>query len=191
MQPIVGGRREETPDAVPHPTLAVGPGGDRGHHRNHRRRLRQQHDSSAPSPRAASAADPRPPPAPPPTPRTGAGHDPVGVLRPGATQEAVDALYLQISEFEAKYPWITVEPEEYNWTAPTFTAALAAGTLPDVFTIPFTDGKGLIAQHQIVTSTPGSARSAMPTSSTPTCSSTARTRTARSAPCRPRPTACR
>ena len=83
-----------------------------------------------------------------------AGHEPVtitvGVLRPGATQEAVDALNLQISEFEAKYPWVTVEPEEYNWTAPTFTAALAAGTLPDVFTIPFTDGKGLIAQHQIV-----------------------------------------
>jgi multiple sugar transport system substrate-binding protein len=40
--------------------------------------------------------------------------------------------------------------QEYNWTAPTFTAALAAGTLPDVFTIPFTDGKGLIQQHQIV-----------------------------------------
>jgi multiple sugar transport system substrate-binding protein len=83
-----------------------------------------------------------------------AGHKPVtitvGVLRPGATQEAVDALNLQISEFEAKYPWITVEPNEYNWTAPTFTAALAAGTLPDLFTIPFTDGKGLIAQHQIV-----------------------------------------
>jgi multiple sugar transport system substrate-binding protein len=74
----------------------------------------------------------------------------VGVLRPGATQEAVDALNLQISEFEAKYPWITVQPEEYNWTAPTFTAALAAGTLPDVFTIPFTDGKGQLAQHQIV-----------------------------------------
>jgi multiple sugar transport system substrate-binding protein len=74
----------------------------------------------------------------------------VGVLRPGATQEAVDALNLQIGEFEAKYPWITVEPEEYNWTAPTFTAALAAGTLPDVFTIPFTDGKGLIAQDQVV-----------------------------------------
>src|ERR1035437_2802929 len=74
----------------------------------------------------------------------------VGVLRPGATQEATDALNLQISEFEAKYPWVTVEPMEYNWTAPTFTAALAAGTLPDVFTIPFTDGKGLIQQHQIV-----------------------------------------
>ena len=66
------------------------------------------------------------------------------------TQEAVDALYEQIGQFQAKYPWITVEPEEYNWTAPTFTAALAAGTLPDVFTIPFTDGKGLIANHQIV-----------------------------------------
>ena len=74
----------------------------------------------------------------------------VGVLRPGATQEAVDALNQQIKEFETKYPYITVQPEEYNWTAPTFTAALAAGTLPDVFTIPFTDGKGLIAQHQIV-----------------------------------------
>ena len=74
----------------------------------------------------------------------------VGVLRPGATQEAVDALNQQISEFEAAYPGITVQAEEYNWTAPTFTAALAGGTLPDVFTIPFTDGKGLIARHQIV-----------------------------------------
>jgi ABC-type glycerol-3-phosphate transport system substrate-binding protein len=74
----------------------------------------------------------------------------VGVLRPGATQEAADALNLQIDQFQAKYPWITIKSEEYNWSAPTFTAALAAGTLPDVFTIPFTDGKGLIAQHQIV-----------------------------------------
>jgi len=105
--------------------------------------------SSAPAtagPTASAAAAPSTDP--------NAGHKPVtisiGVLRPGATQEAVDALNLQISEFEAKYPWVTVTPEEYNWTAPTFTAALAAGTLPDVFTIPFTDGKGLIAQHQIV-----------------------------------------
>jgi ABC-type glycerol-3-phosphate transport system substrate-binding protein len=74
----------------------------------------------------------------------------VGVLRPGATQKAVDALNLQISQFQTKYPWITVEPEEYNWTAVGFTGQLAAGTLPDVFTIPFTDGKGLIAQDQIV-----------------------------------------
>jgi multiple sugar transport system substrate-binding protein len=74
----------------------------------------------------------------------------VGALRPGATQEAVDALNLQISEFEATEPWVTVESQEYNWTAPTFTAQLQGGTLPTVFTIPFTDGKGLIQQHQIV-----------------------------------------
>jgi len=100
--------------------------------------------SSAPASQAAGSA----------APSTAAEHKPVtitvGVLRPGATQEAADALNLQISQFTTKYPWITVNPEEYNWTAPTFTAALAAGTLPDVFTIPFTDGKGLIAQHQIV-----------------------------------------
>jgi ABC-type glycerol-3-phosphate transport system substrate-binding protein len=108
--------------------------------------------SASPSPSAASAP-PATTSAAPANP-SAAAQAPVtisaGVLRPGATQEAVDALNLQISEFEAKYPWITVQPEEYNWTAPTFTAALAAGTLPDVFTIPFTDGKGLIAQHQIV-----------------------------------------
>jgi ABC-type glycerol-3-phosphate transport system substrate-binding protein len=120
------------------------------------------HATVAPSAAAPSAAAPAtavPATAAPSTPApvaspSAAAQPPVtisvGVLRPGATQEAVDALNLQISEFEAKYPGITVEPEEYNWTAPTFTAALAAGTLPVVFTIPFTDGKGLIAQHQIV-----------------------------------------
>lgn len=99
--------------------------------------------SSGPAPSTAVTPDP-----------SGAAQEPVtivvGALRPGVTQAAVDALYEQIGQFEARYPWITVEPEEYNWTAPTFTAALAAGTLPDVFTIPFTDGKGLIAQQQIV-----------------------------------------
>jgi ABC-type glycerol-3-phosphate transport system substrate-binding protein len=107
--------------------------------------------SASPSPSTASA-----PPASSTAPASpsAAANAPVtisvGVLRPGVTQEAVDALNLQITQFQAKYPWITVKPEQYNWTAPTFTAALAAGTLPDVFTIPFTDGKGLIAQHQIV-----------------------------------------
>jgi len=106
--------------------------------------------AASPSPAASAPASV----APAASASAAADHKPVtitvGVLRPGATQEAADALNLQIDQFQAKYPWITVEPEEYNWTAPTFTAALAAGTLPDVFTIPFTDGKGLIAQHQIV-----------------------------------------
>ena len=74
----------------------------------------------------------------------------VASLRPGSTQEAFDAFNLQVSQFQTKYPWITVDGQEYNWTAPTFTAALAAGTLPDVYTIPFTDGKGLIQQGQLV-----------------------------------------
>jgi len=108
--------------------------------------------SSTPTPAPSTAASEAPAASASTDPN--AGQEPVtivvGALRPGVTQEAVDALNLQISEFEAKYPWIDVEPEEYNWTAPTFTAALAAGTLPDVFTIPFTDGKGLIANHQIV-----------------------------------------
>jgi multiple sugar transport system substrate-binding protein len=107
--------------------------------------------SASPSPAASAPPSSQAPAA---SASAGADHNPVtisvGVLRPGATQEAADALNLQIGEFQTKYPWITIESEEYNWTAPTFTAALAAGTLPDVFTIPFTDGKGLIAQHQIV-----------------------------------------
>jgi ABC-type glycerol-3-phosphate transport system substrate-binding protein len=74
----------------------------------------------------------------------------VASLRPGSEQAAFDAFNLQVSQFETKYPWITVDGQEYNWTAPTFTAALAAGTLPDVYTIPFTDGKGLIQQGQLV-----------------------------------------
>jgi ABC-type glycerol-3-phosphate transport system substrate-binding protein len=110
--------------------------------------------NTAASPSPSSASAPAPSAGGSGAPSQGSAQEPVtivvGALRPGVTQEAADALFEQISQFEAKYPWITVEPEEYNWTAPTFTAALAAGTLPDVFTIPFTDGKGLIAQHQIV-----------------------------------------
>ena len=109
--------------------------------------------SSTPSAAAPATDAPTVGPAASSAPSTVA-HKPVsitvGVLRPGATQEASDALNLQITEFEAKYPWVTVVPNEYNWTAPTFTAQLAGGTLPTVFNIPFTDGKGLIAQHQIV-----------------------------------------
>jgi multiple sugar transport system substrate-binding protein len=99
--------------------------------------------TSAASAAATAAAEP-----------SAAAHKPVTItvasLRPGSTQDAFDAFNLQTSQFEAKYPWITVNGQEYNWTAPDFTAALAAGTLPDVYTIPFTDGKGLIQQGQLV-----------------------------------------
>jgi ABC-type glycerol-3-phosphate transport system substrate-binding protein len=110
--------------------------------------------AASPSPSAGTGASQPPSPSSGASPSAAAANEPVtisvGVLRPGATQEAVDALNLQIQEFETKYPWITVQPQEYDWTAPSFTAALAGGTLPTVFTIPFTDGKGLIAKHQIV-----------------------------------------
>jgi multiple sugar transport system substrate-binding protein len=101
--------------------------------------------AAAPTPGATDTGTPAP---------SAAAHKPVTItvasLRPGSTQDAFDAFNLQVSQFVAKYPWITVNGQEYNWTAPTFTAALAAGTLPDVYTIPFTDGKGLIQQGQLV-----------------------------------------
>ena len=68
---------------------------------------------------------------------------------PGASQENNDQLNARVKEFEAKYPNITIQPEEYQWLATTFTAQLAGGTLPTVFEIPVTDGKTLIENKQL------------------------------------------
>ena len=51
-------------------------------------------------------------------PRTSRSRSSSAPCARASTQAAVDALFEQIKEFEAKYPWITVKPEEYNWTAP-------------------------------------------------------------------------
>lgn len=67
----------------------------------------------------------------------------------GLEKEARDNFDARVAAFEEDNPDITVEAQEYTWTAPTFTTDLAGGTLPDVFTIPFTDGRGLIANEQI------------------------------------------
>lgn len=67
----------------------------------------------------------------------------------GLEQEARDNFDARVEEFESRNPGINVEAQEYTWTATTFTADLAGGTLPDVFTVPFTDGRGLIANQQI------------------------------------------
>lgn len=70
-------------------------------------------------------------------------------LRPGSEPEAFEAFEEQVAQFEEANPDIDVVSEEYEWTGPTFAAQLAGGTLPDVFTIPFTDGKSLIEQGQL------------------------------------------
>lgn len=72
----------------------------------------------------------------------------VGLL-PGATPEAQKNLANQVKLFEEANPNITVTTKEYEWKATTFAADLAGGTLPDVFEIPFTDAKTLIANGQI------------------------------------------
>ncbi|MBD5785613.1 sugar ABC transporter substrate-binding protein [Cellulosimicrobium terreum] len=52
-------------------------------------------------------------------------------------------------QFEAEHDGITVEAREFTWDGTTFATELAGGTLPDVFPIPFTDGRGLIERQQI------------------------------------------
>jgi ABC-type glycerol-3-phosphate transport system substrate-binding protein len=73
----------------------------------------------------------------------------VAGLQPGAEQTAVDALNERVEQFEATYPDIDIETQEYNWLASTFAADLAGGTLPDVFEVPATDTKVLIQNGQI------------------------------------------
>jgi ABC-type glycerol-3-phosphate transport system substrate-binding protein len=73
----------------------------------------------------------------------------VAGLLPGAEADAQKALDDRIAEFQDKYPNITVEAQEYQWLASTFTAQLAGGTLPTVFEIPVTDGKTLIENGQL------------------------------------------
>lgn len=70
-------------------------------------------------------------------------------LIPGSDQAAFDAFDAQVAQFEAVNPDIKIKSEEYEWTGPTFAAQLAGGTLPDVFTIPFTDGLTLIENGQL------------------------------------------
>jgi len=67
----------------------------------------------------------------------------------GLKQGAIDAFKARVAQFQAANPKITVKSKEYTWTGTTFAAELAGGTLPDVFPIPFTDGRGLIERKQI------------------------------------------
>jgi multiple sugar transport system substrate-binding protein len=67
----------------------------------------------------------------------------VASLIPGSTPAAIQQFNDQVAEFEKTNPNINVKPVEYQWTGPTFAAKLAAGTLPTVFEVPFTDARTL------------------------------------------------
>ena len=67
----------------------------------------------------------------------------VASLIPGSTQAAIDQFNARVAEFEKANPTIKVKPVDYQWTAPTFAAKLAGGTLPTVFEVPFTDARTL------------------------------------------------
>ncbi|WP_394619709.1 ABC transporter substrate-binding protein [Lentzea sp. JNUCC 0626] len=67
----------------------------------------------------------------------------------GLEAKAIEAFNARVAQFEQAHPDVDVKPQEYTWTAATFTAQLAGGTAPDVLTVPFTDGRGLIERRQI------------------------------------------
>ncbi|TYL53279.1 ABC transporter substrate-binding protein [Agromyces mariniharenae] len=73
----------------------------------------------------------------------------VATFPPGADQAAYDAFAEQEQQFEELHPDIDIVGLEYEWTAPTFAAQLAGGSLPDVFTVPFTDSKTLLENDQL------------------------------------------
>jgi ABC-type glycerol-3-phosphate transport system substrate-binding protein len=67
----------------------------------------------------------------------------VASLIPGSTPAAIQQFNNQVKEFEKANPSINIKSVEYQWTGPTFAAKLAAGTLPTVFEVPFTDARTL------------------------------------------------
>ena len=74
----------------------------------------------------------------------------VATFPPGADAAAYEAFAAQEAQFEDENPDIDIIGEEYRWTGPTFAVQLAGGSLPDVFTVPFTDTKTLIENGQLI-----------------------------------------
>lgn len=74
----------------------------------------------------------------------------VATFPPGADAAAYEAFAAQEAQFEELYPDIDIIGVEYEWEGPTFAAQLAGGSLPDVFTVPFTDSKTLLENGQLM-----------------------------------------
>ena len=79
----------------------------------------------------------------------------VASLIPGSDKAAFKAFDDRVKEFEKANPDIVIKSEEYQWTGPTFAAKLAAGTLPTVFEVPFTDARTLGDNGQLADLTAG------------------------------------
>src|SRR6185436_6588417 len=79
----------------------------------------------------------------------------VASLIPGSSQAAIDQFNQRVAAFEKANPSIKIKPVEYQWTGPTFAAKLAAGTLPTVFEVPFTDARTLGNNGQLADLTAG------------------------------------
>src|SRR5436189_4993636 len=73
----------------------------------------------------------------------------VAALRPGSSDEAKKQFNDNVALFEKQHPNIDVKATEYAWNGATFAAQLAAGRLPSVFTVPFTDARTLGEHRQV------------------------------------------
>jgi multiple sugar transport system substrate-binding protein len=74
----------------------------------------------------------------------------VATFPPGADAAAYEAFATQEEQFEKENPDIDIVGVEYEWEGPTFAVQLAGGSLPDVFTVPFTDSKTLLENGQLM-----------------------------------------
>ncbi len=74
----------------------------------------------------------------------------VATFPPGADAAAYEAFAAQEKQFEKEHPDIDIIGVEYEWEGPTFAVQLAGGSLPDVFTVPFTDAKTLLENGQLM-----------------------------------------
>lgn len=74
----------------------------------------------------------------------------VATFPPGADAAAYEAFAAQEKQFEEENPDIDIIGVEYEWEGPTFAVQLAGGSLPDVFTVPFTDSKTLLENDQLM-----------------------------------------
>src|SRR5258705_958713 len=79
----------------------------------------------------------------------------VAALRPGSSEDAQKQFNDNVALFERQHPNIDVKAVEYAWNGATFAAQLAAGRLPTVFTVPFTDARTLGEHRQVADLTVG------------------------------------